>query len=174
MGGCWCPTGTQPYQAHPCSPQELSPASQTARFEDLEVYRVGGGPRAPSSALPIGERGAEHGWRLALCWWLLYEACWAAAGPAGLADAAAFTNLAKHAMLAGTHLLKTPPCAPCPPPTAGATSVADPLKLTRVTNPQVGGAAAAAAGTASAGAGLPCGQPPHPCFCPGSMLALLS
>ncbi len=35
--------------------QELSPASQTARFEDLQVYRVGGGPRAPSSALPIGE-----------------------------------------------------------------------------------------------------------------------
>lgn len=34
--------------------KELSPASQTARFEDLQVYRVGGGPRAPSSALPIG------------------------------------------------------------------------------------------------------------------------
>ncbi|KAI3429530.1 hypothetical protein D9Q98_005618 [Chlorella vulgaris] len=34
--------------------KELSPASQTAKFEDLQVYRVGGGPRAPSSALPIG------------------------------------------------------------------------------------------------------------------------
>lgn len=34
--------------------KELSPASQTARFDDLQVYRVGGGPRAPTSALPIG------------------------------------------------------------------------------------------------------------------------
>jgi hypothetical protein len=34
--------------------QELSPASQTARLEELQVYRVGAGPRAPSSALPIG------------------------------------------------------------------------------------------------------------------------
>ncbi|KAL4449416.1 hypothetical protein ABPG77_007060 [Micractinium sp. CCAP 211/92] len=34
--------------------KELSPASQTARFDELQVYRVGGGPRAPTSALPIG------------------------------------------------------------------------------------------------------------------------
>ena len=34
--------------------KELAPASQTARIDDLEVYRVGGGPKAPSSALPIG------------------------------------------------------------------------------------------------------------------------
>lgn len=34
--------------------KELSPASQTARFEELQIYRVGGGPKAPSSALPIG------------------------------------------------------------------------------------------------------------------------
>ncbi len=34
--------------------RELAPASQTARFEDLQVFRVGGGPRAPASALPIG------------------------------------------------------------------------------------------------------------------------
>lgn len=47
---CCCPS--RPHR----HPQELSPASQTARFEDLQVYRVGGGPRAPSSALPIGEK----------------------------------------------------------------------------------------------------------------------
>ena len=34
--------------------KELAPASQTAKFEDLQIYRVGGGPKAPSSALPIG------------------------------------------------------------------------------------------------------------------------
>jgi polyribonucleotide 5'-hydroxyl-kinase len=32
----------------------LSPHSQTARFDELKFYRVGGGPRAPTSALPIG------------------------------------------------------------------------------------------------------------------------
>ena len=34
--------------------KDLMPVSQTARVEDLEVYRVGGGPKAPRSALPIG------------------------------------------------------------------------------------------------------------------------
>lgn len=38
----------------PCSKQ-LQPASQSARLEEVQVYRVGGGPKAPSSALPIGE-----------------------------------------------------------------------------------------------------------------------
>ena len=33
---------------------DLSPHSQTVGFDDLRFYRVGGGPRAPSSALPIG------------------------------------------------------------------------------------------------------------------------
>ena len=32
----------------------LVPASQTVKLEDVEIYRVGGAPRAPSSALPIG------------------------------------------------------------------------------------------------------------------------
>ena len=32
----------------------LAPHSQTARLEDLRIFRVGGGPRAPSSALPLG------------------------------------------------------------------------------------------------------------------------
>lgn len=34
--------------------KELSPASQTAKIDDFKIYRVGGGPKAPSSALPIG------------------------------------------------------------------------------------------------------------------------
>lgn len=32
----------------------LMPHSQTVRFHELKVYRIGGGPRAPTSALPIG------------------------------------------------------------------------------------------------------------------------
>lgn len=34
--------------------KELHPASQNAKIEDLQVYKVGGGPKAPSTALPIG------------------------------------------------------------------------------------------------------------------------
>jgi polyribonucleotide 5'-hydroxyl-kinase len=34
--------------------KDLMPVSQTAKIESLEVYRVGGGPKAPRSALPIG------------------------------------------------------------------------------------------------------------------------
>lgn len=33
---------------------DLSPHSQTIRLDDLRIYRIGGGPRAPTSALPIG------------------------------------------------------------------------------------------------------------------------
>ena len=33
---------------------DLSPHSNIANFSDLFVYRVGGGPAAPRSALPIG------------------------------------------------------------------------------------------------------------------------
>lgn len=33
---------------------ELSPHSNIATFSDLSIYRVGGGPQAPRSALPIG------------------------------------------------------------------------------------------------------------------------
>ena len=33
---------------------DLSPHSQAAGFDELRFCRVGGGPRAPSSALPIG------------------------------------------------------------------------------------------------------------------------
>lgn len=34
--------------------RELSPSSQNSKLQDLEIYKVGGGPKAPSSALPIG------------------------------------------------------------------------------------------------------------------------
>lgn len=34
---------------------DLSPHSQTVAFEELRVFRIGGGPRAPTSALPLGE-----------------------------------------------------------------------------------------------------------------------
>ena len=37
---------------------DLSPHSQTVRWDELKLYAVGGGPRAPSSALPIGTRPA--------------------------------------------------------------------------------------------------------------------
>lgn len=33
---------------------DLSPHSQTVSFESLRFFRIGGGPRAPSSALPLG------------------------------------------------------------------------------------------------------------------------
>lgn len=33
---------------------DLSPHSNIASFHDLVVYRIGGGPQAPRSALPIG------------------------------------------------------------------------------------------------------------------------
>lgn len=39
---------------------DLSPHSQTVGFDDLRFYRVGGGPRAPSSALPIGASRSVH------------------------------------------------------------------------------------------------------------------
>jgi polyribonucleotide 5'-hydroxyl-kinase len=34
--------------------RDLSPVSQTLKLSDLGIYRVGGGPKAPASALPIG------------------------------------------------------------------------------------------------------------------------
>lgn len=34
--------------------RELAPAAQNAKIDDLHIYRVGGGPKAPTSALPIG------------------------------------------------------------------------------------------------------------------------
>lgn len=33
---------------------DLSPHSSIANFSDLQVFRIGGGPQAPRSALPIG------------------------------------------------------------------------------------------------------------------------
>ncbi|KAL6136428.1 hypothetical protein ACLB2K_061723 [Fragaria x ananassa] len=37
---------------------DLSPHSNTANFSDLSVFRIGGGPQAPRSALPIGAEPA--------------------------------------------------------------------------------------------------------------------
>ncbi|KAL1211630.1 CLP1-like protein [Cardamine amara subsp. amara] len=34
--------------------KELSPYANTSSFNDLQVFRIGGGPQAPKSALPIG------------------------------------------------------------------------------------------------------------------------
>lgn len=35
---------------------DLSPHLLELRFDDVQIFKVGGGPRAPQSALPIGER----------------------------------------------------------------------------------------------------------------------
>ena len=40
---------------------ELSPHSRTVGFSELRVYRVGGGPRAPTSALPLGAPALQQG-----------------------------------------------------------------------------------------------------------------
>ncbi|PIA51610.1 hypothetical protein AQUCO_01100452v1 [Aquilegia coerulea] len=43
---------------------DLSPHSNIASFSDLFVYRIGGGPQAPRSALPIGAEPAADPMRL--------------------------------------------------------------------------------------------------------------
>lgn len=43
---------------------DLSPHSNIASFSDLAVYRIGGGPQAPRSALPIGAEPAADPTRL--------------------------------------------------------------------------------------------------------------
>ncbi|KAK4603956.1 hypothetical protein RGQ29_012462 [Quercus rubra] len=43
---------------------DLSPHSNTASFSDFFVYRIGGGPQAPRSALPIGAEPAADPTRL--------------------------------------------------------------------------------------------------------------
>lgn len=43
---------------------DLSPHSNVASFSDLTVFRVGGGPQAPRSALPIGAEPAADPTRL--------------------------------------------------------------------------------------------------------------
>lgn len=37
---------------------ELSPSSQTVPFSDLQIFRVGGGARVPTSAMPVGVESA--------------------------------------------------------------------------------------------------------------------
>lgn len=43
---------------------DLSPHSNVANFSDLCIYRIGGGPQAPRSALPIGAEPAADPTRL--------------------------------------------------------------------------------------------------------------
>ncbi|CAM8900597.1 unnamed protein product [Rhodiola kirilowii] len=43
---------------------DLSPHSNVASFSDLSIYRIGGGPQAPRSALPIGAEPAADPTRL--------------------------------------------------------------------------------------------------------------
>lgn len=43
---------------------DLSPHSNVANFNDIFVYRIGGGPQAPRSALPIGAEPAADPTRL--------------------------------------------------------------------------------------------------------------
>lgn len=45
---------------------DLSPHSNIANFSDLSIYRIGGGPQAPRSALPIGAEPAADPTRLVL------------------------------------------------------------------------------------------------------------
>lgn len=45
---------------------DLAPHSNTANFSDLSVYRIGGGPQAPRSALPIGAEPSADPTRLVL------------------------------------------------------------------------------------------------------------
>ncbi|TXG58551.1 hypothetical protein EZV62_016380 [Acer yangbiense] len=45
---------------------DLSPHSYVANFNDLHVYRIGGGPQAPRSALPIGADPVANPLRLVL------------------------------------------------------------------------------------------------------------
>ncbi|KAJ0712436.1 putative pre-mRNA cleavage complex subunit Clp1, P-loop containing nucleoside triphosphate hydrolase [Helianthus annuus] len=43
---------------------DLSPHSSIANFSDLAIYRIGGGPQAPASALPIGAQPVADPMRL--------------------------------------------------------------------------------------------------------------
>jgi len=54
----------------------FSPASQVISFDDVVIYRVGGGPVAPATALPIGQKSrvdpvrltSEHPSSELVCW----------------------------------------------------------------------------------------------------------
>lgn len=48
---------------------DMSPHSSSARFDELQVYRVGGAPRAPSSALPIGAEAKQDPLKLTKVQW---------------------------------------------------------------------------------------------------------
>lgn len=44
---------------------DLSPHANIVNFSDLFIYRIGGGPQAPHSALPIGAKPVADPLRLA-------------------------------------------------------------------------------------------------------------
>ena len=56
---------TREYFYGPAAGPALCPHATSARFDDLSVFRVGGGPRAPASALPLGAEPAAHPLRCA-------------------------------------------------------------------------------------------------------------
>ncbi len=91
---------------------DLSPHSQTVRLDDLRIYRIGGGPRAPTSALPIGTDPTLN-------------ECFLGVGEHPAEHASSFALL-KHGApyimqkQIAQHLL------------AGASSVADPIRVTPV------------------------------------------
>jgi polyribonucleotide 5'-hydroxyl-kinase len=56
---------TREYFYGPSAGPALCPHAGSARFDELSVFRVGGGPRAPASALPLGAEPAAHPLRCA-------------------------------------------------------------------------------------------------------------
>jgi len=44
---------------------ELTPVAQSVPFDDVQIFRVGGGPKAPASALPIGATSVSDPLRVA-------------------------------------------------------------------------------------------------------------
>jgi polyribonucleotide 5'-hydroxyl-kinase len=56
---------TREYFYGPAAGPALCPHAGSARFDELSLFRVGGGPRAPASALPLGAEPAAHPLRCA-------------------------------------------------------------------------------------------------------------
>jgi polyribonucleotide 5'-hydroxyl-kinase len=58
-------TRTREYFYGPSAGPALCPHAVSCRFDELQLFRVGGGPRAPSSALPLGAQPAASPLRCA-------------------------------------------------------------------------------------------------------------
>ena len=56
---------TREYFYGPSAGPALCPHAGSARFDELSIFRMGGGPRAPSSALPVGAVSAANPLRCA-------------------------------------------------------------------------------------------------------------